>query len=130
MSQEPTSRTSVPQQPASRETELQELRLARIVLEDTQARHQQITIDLVFEGDRIRLGSEYYGVWRDHNEESICPFVMTAKGEIDFGTGYGDEDRYHVLEVLNAQIGLGQQVELRSDQYETQMKIIGVTQLI
>ena len=71
MSQEPTSRTSVPQQPESRETD--ELRLARIVLEDTQARHQQITIDLVFEGNRIRPGNEYYGVWRDHQEESICP---------------------------------------------------------
>ena len=128
MSQEPTPRTSVPQQPASRETD--ELRLARIVLEDTQARHQQITIDLVFEGNRIRPGNEYYGVWRDHQEESICPFVMNANGEIDFGTSYGGEDRFYELDVLNAQIGLGQLVGMRSDQYETQMKIVGVTQLI
>jgi hypothetical protein len=120
----------VPQHPASGETESDELRLARIVLEDTQARNQQITIDLVFEGDRIRPGNEYYGVWRDHNEESICPFVMKANGEMDFGTGYSGDDRFYELDVLNARIGLGQQVTLRSDQYETQMKIIGVTQLI
>jgi hypothetical protein len=130
MSQEPTPKTSVPQHPASRETESQDLRLARIVLEDTQARHQQITIDLVFEGDQIRRGNEYYGVWRDHNEDSICPFVMNANGEMDFGTGYSGDDRFYELDVLNSRIGLGQQVALQSDQYETQMKIVGVTQLI
>jgi len=55
---------------------------------------------------------------------------MNANGEMDFGTGYGGEDRFYELDVLNAQIGLGQLIGMRSDQYETQMKIVGVTQLI
>jgi hypothetical protein len=109
---------------------MDQLRLARIVLEDSQNRQQQVTIDLVFEGDRIRLGNEYYGVWRDKNEQSICPFVMNENGEVDFGTGYAGDDRFYEFGVLDAQVGLGQQVSWRSEQYETQMKVIGVTQLI
>ncbi len=108
----------------------QEFRLARIVLEDTQARHQQVTIDLVFQGDQIRPGNEYYGVWRDHNEQSICPFVMSGSGEVDFGTTYSGDDRFYGFDILSAQIGLGQQVGWRSDQYETQLRVVGVTQLI
>jgi hypothetical protein len=108
----------------------QPLRLARIVLEDTQARQQQVTIDLVFEGEQVRLGNEYYGVWRDKNEQSICPFVMNENGEVDFGTSYNGEDRFYEFGVLGAAIGLGQQVAWRSGQYETQMKVVGFTQLI
>lgn len=108
----------------------QELRLARIVLEDTQAKQQQVVIDLVFAGNEIRPGNEYYGVWRDQGEGALCPFVMNANGQVDFGTGYSGEDRVYEFDILNAQIGLGQQVGWRSEQYETQMKIVGVTQLI
>jgi hypothetical protein len=108
----------------------QQFRLARVVLEDSQARHQQVTIDLVFEGNQIRAGNEYYGVWRDRNEQGICPFVMNENGEVDFGTTYNGDDRFYEFDILRAQIGLGQQVGWRSDQYETQMQIVGVTQLI
>ena len=109
---------------------MEPLRLARVVLEDTQARQQQVTIDLVFEGDRIRAGNEYYGVWRDKDSQNICPFVMNENGEIDFGTTYNGEDRFYVFDILGAQIGLGQQVAWHGDQYETTMKVVGFTQLI
>ena len=108
----------------------QQLRLGRIVLEDTQASHQQIVIDLVFIGDNPKAGMEHYGVWKDHNEGSICPFVLNANGEADFGTGYGGEDRIYQFEILTAPLGLGNPIGWRSDQYETQMKVVSITQLV
>ena len=94
----------------------QQLRLARIVLEDSQAKHQQVTIDLVFEGNQVKGGSEYYGVWRDLNEQGICPFVMSENGEVDFGTTYNGDDRVYEFDILNVQIArVGQQFAWRSD---------------
>ena len=108
----------------------QQLRLGRIVLEDTQASHQQITVDLVFQGNDVKGGIEYCGVWRDRTEGSICPFVLGESGEADFGTGYGGEDRVYQFDILTAPIGLGNQIGWRSDQYETQMKVVSITQLV
>jgi hypothetical protein len=108
----------------------QQLRLGRIVLEDTQAAHQQIIIDLVFEGNAVKRGIEYYGIWRDRNEGSILPFVLTENGEADFGTGYGGEDRFYAFDILTAPIGLGREIGFRTEQYETQMKVVSVTQLV
>jgi hypothetical protein len=108
----------------------QQLRLGRIVLEDTQASHQQVVIDLVFQGNNVKGGIEHFGVWRDRNEGSICPFVLNEDGQVDFGTGYGGEDRVYEFEILTAPIGLGNQIGWRSEQYETQMKVVSVTQLV
>jgi hypothetical protein len=108
----------------------EQLRLGRIVLEDTQAAHQQITVDLVFVGDNPKRGMEYYGVWVDRSEGSICPFVLNDNGEADFGTGYGGEDRIYQFDILTTPLGIGQPVGWRSDQYETQMKVISITQLV
>ena len=108
----------------------QQLRLGRIVLEDTQAVHQQVTIDLVFQGNAVKTGVEYFGIWRDLNEGSLCPFVMNENGECDFGTGYSGEDRVYQLDVFSAPLGLGHQVGWRSDQYETQMKVVSITQMV
>src|SRR5262245_51970359 len=110
----------------------QTLRLGRIVLEDTQASHQQITIDLVFQGNDPKSGSgiEYYGVWKDHNQGAICPFVLNENGEADFGTGYGGEDRIYQFDILTTLHGIDQQIGWRSDQYETQMKVVSITQLV
>ncbi len=108
----------------------QQLRLGRIVLEDTQASHQQVTIDLVFQGNNVKGGIQHYGVWLDRSEGSICPFVLNENGEVDFGTGYSGEDRIYQFDILNAPIGLGNQIAWRSDQYETQMKIMSITQLV
>ncbi len=108
----------------------QQLRLGRIVLEDAQASHQQITIDLVFQGNNVKTGIDYFGIWRDRNEGATCPFVLTENGEADFGTGYSGDDRIYQFDILTAPIGLGQPISWRSDQYETQMKVISVTQLV
>ena len=108
----------------------QQLRLGRIVLEDTQANHQQVTIDLVFEGNTVKGGLEYFGIWRDINEDSICPFVMNESGEVDFGTGYSGDDRFYEFDIMSAPISLGQQIGWRSDQYDTQMTVVSITQLV
>jgi hypothetical protein len=108
----------------------QQLRLGRIVLEDAQASHQQVTIDLVFQGNDVKGGIEYFGIWRDRSEGSICPFVLNENGEADFGTGYGGDDRIYQFDILSAPIGLGHQIGWRSDQYETQMKVVSITQLV
>jgi hypothetical protein len=108
----------------------QQLRLGRIALEDTQAIHQQVTIDLVFQGNDVKGGIEYFGIWRDRSEGSICPFVLNENGDADFGTGYGGDDRIYQFDILNAPIGLVHQIGWRSDQYETQMKVVSITQLV
>ena len=108
----------------------QQLRLGRIVLEDAQANHQQVTIDLVFQGNAVKAGIEYFGIWRDLNEGSLCPFVMNENGECDFGTGYSGEDRVYQFDILSAPIGLGHEIGWRSDQYETQMKVVSITQMV
>ncbi|HZO44469.1 MAG TPA: hypothetical protein VFB68_01175 [Xanthobacteraceae bacterium] len=108
----------------------QQLRLGRIVLQDTQAAHQQVTIDLVFEGNKVRTGITYFGVWEDLNEGSMCPFVMNESGQCDFGTGYSGEDRVYQFDVLTAPVGQDFQIGWRSDQYETQMKVVSITQMV
>ena len=64
----------------------QQMRLARIVLENVEARHQDVTVDLVFDGNDVRRGMPFFGVWQDKNEEVRCPFVLDSNGEVDFGT--------------------------------------------
>jgi hypothetical protein len=108
----------------------QQLRLGRIVLEDMHASHQQVTIDLVFQGNAVKADTEYFGIWRDLNDGSLCPFVMNENGECDFGTGYNGEDRVYQFDVFSAPLGLGNQVGWRSDQYETQMKVVSITQMV
>jgi hypothetical protein len=108
----------------------QQLRLGRIVLEDTQVPEQQVTIDLVFVGNNVKGGIEHFGVWRDRSEGSNCPFVLNENGEADFGTGYGGEDRIYQFDILTAPIGIGQEIGWRTDQYETQMKVVSITQLV
>jgi hypothetical protein len=108
----------------------QQLRLGRVVLEDSQASHQQVTIDLVFQGNDVKTGIDYFGIWRDSNDGSLCPFVLTPDGEADFGTGYGADDRVYQFDILTTPINIGEPIGWRSDQYETQMKIISVTQLV
>ena len=108
----------------------QQVRMGRIVLEDTQASHQQIVIDLVFVGDNPKRGMEYYGVWKDLNDGGICPFVLNDNGEADFGTGYGGEDRIYQFDILTTLHGIDQPIGWRSDQYETQMKVVSITQLV
>jgi hypothetical protein len=108
----------------------QQLRLGRIVLEDSQASDQQITIDLVFQGDNVKGGIEHFGIWRDRSEGSACPFVLNQNGEADFGTGYVGDDRIYQFDILTAPIALGQEIGWRNEEYETQMKVVSITQLV
>jgi hypothetical protein len=97
----------------------QQLRLGRIVLADAQANHQQVTIDMVFQGNDVKPGIEYFGIWRDLNEGSLCPFVMNENGEC-----------VYQFDILNVPIEPGAQIGWRSDQYETQMKVASITQMV
>jgi len=108
----------------------QQLRLGRLVLEDAQASHQKVTIDLVFQGNAVKPGIEYFGIWRDENQESSCPFVMSENGEVDFGTGYSGDDRFYEFDIMTAPIAIGNEIGWRSDQYETTMKVVSVVQLV
>jgi hypothetical protein len=56
--------------------------------------------------------------------------VLNESGEADFGTGYGGEDRVYQFDILSAPLGLGNPIGWRSDQYETQMKVVSITQLV
>jgi hypothetical protein len=108
----------------------QQLRLGRIVLAAVDAPHQTISVDIVFEGNAIRRGFEYYGVWRDANERAICPFVLNDDGTVDFGTSYNGEDRVYEFGIFEGPVGLGHEIGWRSGEYETRMKITGISQLV
>jgi hypothetical protein len=108
----------------------EQLRLARIVLENVAARYQDITIDLVFEGNSVRRGFPFFGVWQDKNEESRCPFVLDPNGEADFGTGYDGQDRYYETDLGQVPISIGAMVAWRTEGLEQQFTVVGVTQLI
>ena len=108
----------------------EQLRLARIVLENVEARHQDVTIDLVFEGSVVRRGVAYFGVWQDKNEETRCPFVLDPNGEVDFGTGYDGEDRYYETNITQVDLAIGAQVAWSTEGNAGQYKVVGVTQLV
>jgi hypothetical protein len=100
--------------------------MRRVVLEDTQASHQQIVIDVALEGSNIKSGVDSYGVWVDRNDELVCPFVMNDKGEVDFGS-YAGDDRYYAFDIVGATVSAGQQIGWRNNEYETQMKVVSVS---
>jgi hypothetical protein len=107
-----------------------QMRFARVVLQDVEASHQEITIDLVLDGNQARRGFPFFGLWVDKNEESLCPFVAYENGEVDFGTGYSGDDRIYETDLLDVDIVMGQQVGWRSGNYETQLRVVGITQLV
>ncbi len=106
-----------------------QIRNMRLILENTQARQQEIRIDLVFEGNAVRQGLDYYGLWQDKEAETRCPFVMDSNGAVDFGTGYDGQDRYYETNILEIELNIGQEVGWRTDQYETTFRVVGMTQL-
>ncbi len=107
-----------------------QLRLGRITLEDSQASHQQVIFELVYEGNFVKRGTPYFGVWQDKNDESMCPFVMSPEGEVDFGTGYSGTDRVYDCNILEVELGMGSEVEWRSQEYETKLRVVDITQLM
>jgi hypothetical protein len=107
-----------------------QLRLGRVVLESVDDRNQITTVDLVFQGDDIKRGLSYFGLWEDRAQGARCPFVLDDSGECDFGTSYDGEDRIYETDLLEVPISIGQQVGWKSGDYETQMKVVEVTQLV
>jgi hypothetical protein len=62
-------------------------------------------------------------------DDALCPFLLAANGEVDFGTGYEGQDRYYETNILQTELMIGQQVDWRSSEYETIFSIVGITQL-
>jgi hypothetical protein len=56
--------------------------------------------------------------------------VLGDNGECDFGTSYDGDDRIYETDLLEVPISIGQQVGWRSGDYETRLKVVGVTQLV
>jgi hypothetical protein len=107
-----------------------QLRLGRVVLENVEDRNQTTTVDLVFQGNEVKRGVPYYGIWEDRSQGARCPFVLDDNGECDFGTSYDGDDRIYETDLLEVPISIGQQIGWRSGDYETRMKVVGVTQLV
>ena len=107
-----------------------ELHLARIVLENTQARNEEMSFDLVLNGRTAKAGLESFGLWQDKREDIRCPFVMDPNGQVDFGTGYDGGDRYYETNILTLELAIGQQVGWRTENGEATFRITGITQLI
>ena len=106
------------------------LHLARVVLENAEDRNQEIRIDLILDGNSVRPGLEYFGLWQDKHEDVRCPFVMDPNGAVDFGTGYDGEDRYYETNIATLELTIGQQVGWRNETVEQSFRITGITQLV
>jgi hypothetical protein len=107
-----------------------QLRLGRVVLECVDDKNQITTVDLVFQGNDVKRGIPYFGLWEDQAQGARCPFVLDDSGECDFGTGYNGDDRIYETDLLEVPISIGQEVGWRSGDYETQLRVVGVTQLV
>ena len=107
-----------------------ELKLKRIVLENTQYHHKQIRIDLICEGNKIKSGTEYFGLWQDTVAHYRCPFTLSNKGVIDFGSGYDDEDRYYKTNLLEKEMEMGQLITSTEDEPRTQGESGGVFRVV
>ena len=107
-----------------------QLRFGRITLEDTQASHQTVVFDLVYEGSFVKKAPFYFGVWQDKNEESLCPLVMGPNGEVDFGTSYNGSDRMYECNVLEVELAMGAEVEWSTESYQTKLRVVDIQQLM
>jgi hypothetical protein len=107
-----------------------QLRLGRITLEDSQAPHQQVVFDLVYEGNFVKPAPFYFGIWQDKNEQSLCPFVMGPNGEVDFGSGYSGDDRMYQCNVMEVELAMGAEVDWTTDSYQTKLRVVDIQQLM
>jgi hypothetical protein len=107
-----------------------QLRLGRITLEDTQASNQQVIFDLIYEGNFVKRGQPYFGVWQDTSDESLCPFVMSPEGEVDFGSGYSGNDRIYACNILDVELAMGNEVEWSTENYQTKLRVVDIQQLM
>jgi hypothetical protein len=105
-------------------------KLKRVVFQNPDAKNQEIKIDLIFDGNQVRRGIEYFGVWQDKADESRCPFTLGEDGEADFGTGYDGADRYYETNMLEKEMVSGQQITWNCEGDEAAFSIVYITPLI
>jgi hypothetical protein len=106
-----------------------QLRHLRLVLTNTEAPSQEITIDLIFDGKGVRHGLDYFGLWQDKDNETRCPFVMDPNGSVDFGTGYDGQDRYYETNILQTELAVGENVGWSTGEYDQVFCVVSMTQL-
>ncbi len=105
-------------------------KLKRVVFQNTEVKTQEIRIDLIFDGNQMRRGIEYFGLWQDKDGDSRCPFTLSEGGEVDFGTGYDGADRFYETNMLEKEMVTGQQITWNSEAEEAAFSIIYITPLI
>ncbi len=105
-------------------------RLGRIVFQNTEQRHQEISVDLIFAGARPKPGIEYYGLWQDHQADTRCPFTLSPDGQVDFGTGYDGADRYYETDLLEKDMSIGQRIGWSYGDDTAEYAVVSMTPLI
>ncbi len=105
-------------------------KLKRVVFQNPDAKNQEIRIDLIFDGNQVRRGIEYSGVWLDKCEQSWGPFTLGEDGEVEFGTGYDGADRYYETDLLEKEMTTGQQITWNCEGDEAAFSLAYITPLI
>ena len=105
-------------------------RLGRIVFQNTEQRHQEISVDLIFAGARPKPGIEYYGLWQDRQADTSCPFTLSPDGQVDFGTGYDGADRYYETDLLEKDMSIGQRIRWSYGDDTAEYAVVSMTPLI
>jgi hypothetical protein len=105
-------------------------RLGRIVFQNAEQRHQEISVDLIFTGPQPKAGIEYYGVWQDHQADTRCPFTLSPDGQVDFGTGYDGGDRYYETDLLKKEMSIGQRINWDYGDDTAEYVVVSMTPLI
>jgi hypothetical protein len=104
--------------------------LGRIVFQNTEQRHQEISVDLIFAEARPKARIEYYRLWQEHQANTRCPFTLSPDGEVDFGTGYDGADRYYEKDMLEKDMSIGQRISWTCGDDTVEYAVVSMTPLI
>jgi hypothetical protein len=105
-------------------------RLGRIVFRNTEESSQEISVDLIFVGPQPKGGIEYYGLWQDRHEDVRCPFTLSPEGQVDFGAGYDEADRYYETDMLEKEMSVGQRISWKCEDDVAEFAVVSMTPLI
>jgi len=81
--------------------------LGRIVFQNTEQWHQEISVDLIFTGPQPNTGIEYYEIRQDHQADIGRTFSLSPDSQVDFGTDYYGADRYYETDMLEKEMSIG-----------------------
>ena len=104
-------------------------RAVRVTFESDEDPSEGMFIDLVLSGAQVKRGVDYFGVWYDKSENTRCPFVLGADGQLDYGAGYEDEDQYYGTNLLEAAFSEGATVTCRYEDEDIEYRIAKITPL-